>query len=479
MSGAIWERFVEVAGREGDKLGIIDAATGQNITYQELLAQSKRFAKALEERDEGALAFWGEPSIAALPLVLACAAVGCCFVPLSDSEPAHRVLQTLSYLPGPLLLASANGLPDLPEVEVGAPLDALGLRWQVVGRKSIVYDPLPFLVTHSSGSTGRPKAIAFSQDTKLRRTTQTTELFNLTYADTVLSPTPLHHSLGQRHFFVSIMTGATLVKAYPFSSDLWVKAVQENCVTFAIPVATHLKILQPRLLKDPTILSSFRCIVTSSAPAEPEFKRAILDQADFEFWEIYGMSETACATAIRYTKGDDTSHLGKAIDGTTLRIAGEQPYKCGEIEVLSDCLCDGYWGDPKRWTASRTEDGYFRSGDLGRFDEQGNLTFLGRANESFESGGLVVFPAEIERVIAELPQISDCVAFGMPDPVFGNLVALSYLAVGQISDRDVIKYIRSKMPKYMWPARVFRRDAFPLLSSGKVDRRRLVEILTA
>ena len=475
MSRAIWNRFREVANREGGKPAIIDAATGQSISYRDLALQADSFAEALNQRDERAIVFVGEPDLATLPLVLACAASERCFVPLSDREPADRLLKIISHLPGPLLLVQTEGLPELEEVHMGAPLDALSLHWQVVDGKGNVTEVLPFLVSHSSGSTGRPKAIAFSQDTKLHRTYQSIRLFNVTEADTVLSPTPLHHSLGQRHFFVSMMTGATLVKAYPFRSNLWIKAVREHSITFAIPVSTHLKILHSQLLDDTKILSSFRCIVTSSAPAEPEFKRAILDKAEFDFWEIYGMSETACATAVRYKKGDDTSHLGAAIAGTTIRISGNSLDGSGEIEVLSDCLCDGYWGDPDRWANALTEDGYFRSGDLGRLDSWANLTFLSRSNESFESGGLVLFPGEIERVIAEIPQISDCVAFGLPDPVFGHLVSLAYLAEGVLCDRDVIKYARSKLPKHMWPSRLFRCEDFPLLSSGKVDRQGIVQ----
>jgi len=477
MTDAIWVRFQKIAQHNADKVAIIDPASNKKVTYKELEISAKNFADCLARRSEGALIFIGEPSLEALPILLACAAANWCFVPLSDREPQDRLLRTVSQLPGPLILLNSGGFPDLEIINPELPLRKLELCWQIITGKEKSASELPFLVTHSSGSTGRPKAIAFSQKTKLHRTLQSIELFSVTETDIILSPTPLHHSLGQRHFFIAMMTGATLVKAYPFSQETWIKAVTNYKVTFAIPVSTHLKILQSTILKNPAILKSFRCIVTSSAPAEPEFKRAILDSAEFEFWEIYGMSETACATSVRYEKGHPTDSLGLAIQGTKIRISGDNPDNSGEIEVLSDCICDGYWGDPETWSNALTQDGYFRSGDLGRLDEKGHLIYLGRRDESFTSAGLSVFPAEIEGIIAELKEIIDCVAFGIPDNIFGNLVSLAFIARKDLRDQDVIKYARTKLPKHMWPVRLFRCEEFPLLSSGKVDRRGLVENL--
>jgi len=478
MTEAIWVRFKKIAQRNAEKAAIIEPASNKKLSYQELALRAEDFAKYLAKRSEETLVFIGEPDLEALPIVMACAAANWCFVPLSDREPEDRLLKAVSQLPGPIILVSSGGFLGMETINLESPLKELGLCWQILRTQNKKESPLPFLVTHSSGSTGLPKAIAFSQERKLHRTLQSIELFSVTEADVILSPTPLHHSLGQRHFFISIMTGATLVKSYPFSPATWIEAVTKFNVTFAIPVSTHLKILQSTILKNPEILNSFRCIVTSSAPAEPEFKRAILDSAEFEFWEIYGMSETACATSVRYEKGHPTDSLGLAIQGTKIRISGDNPDGSGEIEVLSDCLCDGYWGDPERWSDALTEDGYFRSGDLGRLDDKGHLIYLGRCDESFTSAGLSVFPAEIEGIIAELGEIIDCVAFGIPDDIFGNLVSLAFIPRGDLRDQDLIKHARTKLPKYMWPVRLFRCQEFPLLPSGKVNRKALVEELS-
>ncbi len=475
MNRVVWDTFCRVATAERNKAAVIDARSGELLSYREMLAKATQYADILAKRSEKIVAYLGEPSLTALPLLLACAASDRCFVPLSDREPIGQIRETLSALPDQTLLASPHlSLNQSSEMSLNE-LSNIESNWEVIKGEQPLSEFLPFIVTHSSGSTGKPKPIAFSQKTKLRRTLQSANLFNVSRDDVILCPTPLHHSLGQRHFFLSMLTGATLVKAYPFSPELWIHAAKTYSVSFAIPVSTHLKILQSSFLDNPTLLAGFRCLVTSSALAEPEFKRMILDRFDFDFWEIYGMSETACATAVQYKKGSDTQYLGLAISGSKVRISGGDHQQDGEIEVLSDCLCDGYWGDPDRWSNALTSDGYFRSGDLGRLDSDGNLIFLGRTNESFESGGLIIYPAEIERVISELPQLANCVAFGLPDKVFGNLIGLSYTANSELSEREVILHARSKLPKHMWPSKIFRTESFPCLPSGKIDRYAVVQ----
>ncbi len=480
-TSAIWHRFASHVATQGDKPAIIDVARDIALSYTNLASRAIAMSDALEPFAAENLIFIGEPQIEALPLILAMARLGRAFVPISESEPAARLTQSFINLPGRSLVVSRSGLEGIPVLEeaLGSDLQVLGLTWQWSPYTAeLPIGPSPFLITHSSGSTGTPKRVAFSQATKLARTDQSIKLFSITHEDRILSACPIHHSLGQRHLCCAVMSGATLIKAYPFSTDLWIEAVTRHKVSFSIPVATHLKILHSRILKDPMLLSSFRSLVTSSAPAEAEFKKQLLDAADFEFWEVYGMTETACVTAVRYVPGADTAHLGKAVPGSQIRIANPDDSGAGEIQVLSDFLADSYWGDSARWQAALTPDGWFKSGDMGRLDEAGNLLYLGRLTESFVSSGLLVFPAEIEAIISEITQVEDCIAFGKPDPIFGNLVVVAYTAKGEISNRDIIHHARARLPKHLWPARIILQDSFPQLPSGKLDRRGLTAKLS-
>ena len=465
----LWDRFVVVSRLHNGKPAVVEASSGESLSFGALRESAEFLSDRLQALDVSALAMIGEPTLAVLPVILAAARCGITFIPLADSEPDIRVVDCLRSLPVDSLVLSSRSLAEF-KADVffsGVFPRFSAYRCRASSHETIV--EVPYLVTHSSGSTGRPKPIALGQGTKIRRTEQSIALFNVSHADTILSASPFHHSLGQRHFFISLLTGATLIKAYPFRSESWFHAVRHYKPTFSIPVATHLKLLDRSLLSSPRLLDCFRCLVTSSASAEPELKKRILDSAKFEFWEIYGMTETACATAIRCPSGVDTGHLGQAISGTKIRISGTEPV--GEIEVKSDVLCDGYWGDSKRWKQAVTSDGYFKSGDLGKLDSSGNLLYLGRANESFQRAGLTIYPSEIESVVKEHPLVCECVAVGVNDPIFENSVVLVVSTQISLNEREISGFCRSRLPKYMWPTKIVKINGFPLLSSGKIDRK--------
>jgi long-subunit acyl-CoA synthetase (AMP-forming) len=182
------------------------------------------------------------------------------------------------------------------------------------------------------------------------------------------------------------------------------------------------------------------------------------------------MTETACATAVRYEHGDSTGHVGKSLPNCSVRLSNRSADGVGEIEVFSDYLCNGYWGDDQRWDRSLTQDGFFKSGDLGRFDDNDNLVYVGRANESFQSAGLVVYPRAIEEVVLKIPGVTNCVISGVSDPVFDNLIGLVFSGDDSINELDLMRACRERLPKRLWPARVRRVEEFPLLPSGKVNR---------
>ena len=475
MTTPLWDLFAKIALHKKDKLAIIDAITGYTLTYSELVEKSSDCANTLAKYDVSTVAFIGEPVIRTIPFILACAKLEICFVPLNENETETTLLDVLSQLPGPIMIISTKMLKDFQRFDIPSKFKFSGINTYLLDGVHECNNVLPFIITHSSGSTGKPKAVSFTQTTKLKRTLQSIKLFNIPDHEMVLSASPMHHSLGQRHFLVALISGATLVKAYPFNVTTWINTVKDYQITFTIPVSTHLKILKPTLTDNPKILSSLRCLVTSSAPAEAEFKNILLNALNCEFWEIYGMTETACATAVRYTKGQNTAHLGKSIKGTTLRINYEDNQNYGEIEIMSDCFCDGYWGDMQLWHQSQTSDGYFRTGDLGTLDSDGQLVYLGRTNESFESGGLLIFPANIERIFAEIPEITDCVVFGIPNKIFGHIVCLAYTTNGHICQRDLITHARRKLPKHHWPAKLIHYDCFPMLPSGKINKQLLIK----
>ena len=162
MNRVIWDTFCRVATAEQNKAAVIDARSGDLLSYREMLAKAKQYADILAKRSEKIVAYLSEPSLTALPLLLACAASDRCFVPLSDREPIDQIRETLSALPGHTLLASPHlSLNQSSEMSLNE-LIKIEPNWEVIKGKQVLPEFLPFIVTHSSGSTGKPKPIAFS-----------------------------------------------------------------------------------------------------------------------------------------------------------------------------------------------------------------------------------------------------------------------------------------------------------------------------
>jgi O-succinylbenzoic acid--CoA ligase len=185
----------------------------------------------------------------------------------------------------------------------------------------------------------------------------------------------------------------------------------------------------------------------------------------------YGLTESCSQVATqRLGETRDPTRLdsGRPLDGIDIRIRNDR------IELRGPMLMRGYAGSP-----SLARDEFFSTGDLGALDDEGRLHVLGRADDVIVSGGENVHPAEIERVCATHPEVTGALAFGMPDPLWGEVVALAIaLAPGAAVER-VLARLHDDLADFKCPRRVVVVDALPLGPSGKPDRRRARSELSA
>lgn len=211
---------------------------------------------------------------------------------------------------------------------------------------------------------------------------------------------------------------------------------------------------------------------TAGSSCPPEVLRA-LDERGVELLNVYGMSEIGAASACRAEDPPPVRHtsVGRALAGYELRISPGAP---GEIQVRSDYLPRGYHGLP--WGPEElTEDGWFRTGDLGTLDAAGNLTIAGRAKEVVHVGGFNVFPTEVESFLLTHPAIAQAAVIGVPHRALGEALEAFVVASpgAAIEPRELIRFAREGIAGYKVPYAVTALDELPLLSSGKPDRRAL------
>jgi malonyl-CoA/methylmalonyl-CoA synthetase len=212
-------------------------------------------------------------------------------------------------------------------------------------------------------------------------------------------------------------------------------------------------------------LGALRLIVSGSAPLDPALFNRITAEAGQSPLERYGMSETVMLTSNPLNGERKAGSVGTALPGVEVRLGADQG-----VEVRGPNVFTGYWNLPG--VASFTDDGWFRTGDIGRFDEDGYLYLVGRASDLIITGGYNVYPREVEDAIRELPGIDDVAVVGLPDDTWGELVVAFYVSSrpeGVDSD-EAMTALGSSLAAYKRPRRWIQMNELPRNAMGKVRR---------
>lgn len=353
------------------------------------------------------------------------------------------------------------------------------------GQSQHITVPSDFIITLSSGSTGKPKPIALSQQSKLARAQQSWQLYDIDDNDTVLCASPFFHSLGQRLFFVPLLKGCTLVHLKHFTPQRWLLAVENHNVSKVISVSSHLYALKDELLVNAKQLQSLKTIVTSSAPIDNHFKEQLFNAVGCDFHEMYGATEVATATNL-YPKDakEKYTSVGSPCPNVDIKILDEN--KCelpintiGEIAVKSPLTFNGYY-QQTQLTDSSFKDGYFLTGDLGKSAQDGFLTYVGRKKDIIISGGINIYPKDIETAIAKHKAIKEISVIGVDDKFLGEVIlaiCVPYLPYDKDQNQELktlekeLRLIANKtLAPFQRPLKYYFEQSLPLTPSGKTSK---------
>lgn len=470
----VWTQFCKVTSNYSDKLAIVDSVTGESLTYRQLLLHAEQRSTAFSQINASLVIIEGDETFDDIISLLACAKSGISIFYTSSDVNNEYIARLAGLYSGTILLrrsvlksnntTAQHGLSEA-NIFYGS---YCYYKLQGTGADStsnVLTNA--YMLTRSSGSTGTPKLIWFSQSTIFARSRQSVDLFRITCEDRILACSPLLHSLGQRHAFISILTGATYVRLYPFNRDSWKQSVDTYSPSFWIPVSTHLSILKDYIANNPSCMNSFRAIVSSSSPIEASLIADITKTCGVMFSEIYGTTETACATYLEPLDGNIQS-VGKAIPGSVVRIKDQGEDGIGEIIIKNDCMLDGYVGISL--DDFQTPDGFFMSGDLGKIDGDGYLYYYGRKKESFNVLGKLIYPSQIEATVLDLGLATKCQIYPVHTSVLGTLIGLVIESGNQEECKHTGAALRKILPKEHLPAKIVNISQFPILPNGKQDR---------
>jgi len=353
-----------------------------------------------------------------------------------------------------LLVCAAKGISLYP-VKFDTSHEMINATAETLRSVTVKESTQPFLILNTSGTTGEPKLIQLSQETKLARIRQFVKLYGITRDDTILVGTQLHMSMAQRLVLTALLNGATAFLLPRYSPELWHMAAKRCTVVVGVPMQLH------HLTSD---TRKIRLVLSSSAPRLPDGGElsATLNHAGVSYHECYGASEIAIATS-----GIASDSVGCAAPGATISVTKE-----GEILVKSKLLHSGYLGRPDLTQASLTEVGFFKTGDCG-YVKNGKLFLTGRSSERVKVGGVTVWPADVENVVSQMPEVIDCAAVSIPDKHLGEVVLIYVVTDEQISLRDIQRFCTDKLTDAQIPRHCKSVGGIPRTELGKIQRRKL------
>ena len=341
----------------------------------------------------------------------------------------------------------------------------------------------PMMILFSSGTTGLPKGIVLSHLNRILYFCFLGMEYGIRYDDVNLCTTPLYHNAAIFFAFNNLYFGASTVIQRKFDAWRAFRDIERFQVTNSLFVPTQLHRMVQNDQRTNFDLSSLRVIVSAAAPLLTPTKRAILECFPrIELHELYGLTETGLITNLRPTdQMRKVRCAGQAFMNMQFRVVdgnvADVPVgDVGEVIARGPTLFEGYYDDDEA-TRMAWRDGWFHTGDLGKVDKEGFLYIVDRLKDMIISGGVNIYPQDIENAIYGLTEVSDVAVIGIPDQQWGEAVhAIVVQREGcTLSADDVVKHCQTVLPAYQIPRTVEFRDELPRNPSGKLLKRKLRE----
>lgn len=338
-------------------------------------------------------------------------------------------------------------------------------------------------ILYTSGTTGRSKGAMLSHGNLLSNAQMLQRFWDWREGDVLIHALPIFHVHG-----LFVASHGALLNG---SKMLWLAKFDPKAVVERLPRATvfmGVPTLYVRLLQEAGLTreacAHMRLFISGSAPLLIETFRDWQTRTGHTILERYGMSETIMLTSnpCRAADGEPEPRrlggtVGPALPGVGVRVVDDQGValpvgEIGNVQVCGPNVFGGYWRMPEKTAEEFTADGWFRTGDVGRFDAQGYLTIVGRSKDLIITGGYNVYPAEIEGWLNDMPGVAESAVVGVPHPDFGEgVIALIVPKAGAALDADaLVARLKTQIAGYKVPKRAFVVTELPRNAMGKVQK---------
>ena len=431
-----------------------------------------------------------EKSPEALLLYLASLRAGMVFLPLNpayqqaeveyflnDAQPGLFVCHPL-FREAALLMAAQTGVPHtlvLDEHGRGSLIDLAAAQpdaFETVQRQP---DDLAAIL-YTSGTTGRSKGAMLTHRNLFSNADALCREWRFSADDVLLHMLPIFHIHG---LFVAchcaLLAGATMLFEPRFDAARAIALLPHATVFMGVPTYYTRLLAAAEFTRKSA--RGVRLFVSGSAPLLTETFTAFAQRTGQRILERYGMTEGGMFTSNPYAGDRRCGSVGPALAGVSVRVVDDADKPCapevrGHIQVCGANVFAGYWRMPEKTAEEFTADGWFRTGDIGHLDKDGYLFISGRARDLIISGGLNVYPKEIEDVIDALPGVAESAVIGLPHADLGEAVTAVVVAEtgARLDEAQIIAAVKEKLAGFKVPKRIVVATDLPRNAMGKVQK---------
>ncbi|MEM6376047.1 MAG: malonyl-CoA synthase [Pseudomonadota bacterium] len=481
----------------GNSSTFLHVPGGDAWSFNSFLRRSAQFAHALRACDLSAgdrLALQVEKSPECLAIYAACVQSGVILLPLNTAYTVTELSYFIDNSGARLVIcdpAKRDAIAPVAEKH-GARLETLagdgsGSLAQIAAQEPTDFETVDrdeddlaaFLYT--SGTTGRSKGAMLTQKNLLSNALVLKEHWRFTAGDRLLHALPIFHTHG---LFVGtnvmLAAGGAMIFLPKFDLEQMMRHLPQASAMMGVPTFYTRLLDDARFSRDLT--AHMRLFISGSAPLLAETHTAFEKRTGHRILERYGMTETNMNASNPYDGERRAGSVGFPLPGIEIKITDQKGAplpqgEIGQIEVRGPNVFKGYWQMPEKTAAELRSDGFFITGDLGRFDEDGYLQIIGRDKDLIISGGYNIYPKEIELLLDAQTGIQESAVIGVPHPDFGETVlALIVPQPGaEIDLTRVTDQVTQSLARFKHPRKILQIPELPRNAMGKVQKKVLRE----
>jgi malonyl-CoA/methylmalonyl-CoA synthetase len=489
MTDNLFTRIV-AAAKELDRTFITPPGQAP-VSYRDAFSAAARFAHVLSKHGVvpgDRVAVQVEKSPEALFLYLACLRLGAIYLPLNTGYTPNELAYFIGDAEPRVFVCSEKNREKIAAIFPAGALLTLGddgTSGSLIAEANAAPSDFPdagmamrnlAAILYTSGTTGRSKGAMLSHGNLFSNALALKETWRYSDDDVLLHALPIFHTHG---LFVAtnvtLLSAASVILLPKFAPDAVFQALPHATVMMGIPTFYTRLLQDPRLNRDST--STIRLFISGSAPLLKDTHEQWQERTGHAILERYGMTETNMNTSNPHDGLRLPGSVGLPLPGVELRIADEEgnPLPQGEIgmiEVRGPNVFTGYWRMPEKTETEFRKDRFFITGDLGTVNRDGYVHIVGRGKDLIITGGLNVYPKEIESQIDALPDIEESAIVGLPHGDFGEAVTAFVVAkpATSLTEKTILGALDGQVAKFKQPKRVIFVAQLPRNTMGKVQK---------